>query len=108
MHAGALNRVAGIIEQRAEDGHAESAERDQAVFDFAAGEISSDEASDSDADSYGGLQVADVRFVHAQDVVAVNDDGELQERGEEPKIGVAPNGPTEDAIGQNRSHLNAE
>ena len=108
MRAGALNCVAGIIKQRAKDGHAERAERDQAVFDFAAGEIPGDEAAHSDADSDRGLEIADVRFVHAQDVVAVNDDGELQQSGEEPKVGVAPNGPTEDAVGENRSHLNAE
>src|SRR5271156_4712428 len=108
MRAGALDRVAGIIEQRAENGHAQSAERDQAIFDFAAGKISGDEAADSDADSDRGLEITNVRFVHAQDVVPVNDDGELQERGEEPEIRVAPNGPAENAIGQNRSHLNTE
>ena len=96
------------IEQRAEDRHAHRAQRNQAVFDFSAGKISCRDAAEADADPYGGLQVADVRVVNAQNVVAVDDDGELQQRGEEKEIGIAEDGPAEDAVGTNGFHLHAE
>ena len=96
------------IEERAEERHAYRAEWNQAVFDFSAGKIARREAAEADADPDGGLQVADVRVVNAQNVVAVDDDGELQQRGEKPEIGIAEDGPAEDAVGENRSHLYGE
>ncbi len=71
--------LAGAIEQRAENRHPDRAERNQSVFDFAAGKISGRDAADSDADSDRGLQIADVRFVNVQHVVAVDHDRELQQ-----------------------------
>ena len=60
------------IEERAEDGHADGAQWNQAVFDFSAGEIACGDAAKADADADGGLQIADVRIVDAQNVVAID------------------------------------
>ena len=80
----------------------------QTVFNFSTGKIACGEAAEADADPYGGLQVTDVRVVNAQNVVAVDDDGELQQRGEKPEIGVAEDGPAEDAVGANGFDLYGE
>src|SRR5271170_5465427 len=47
------------IEERAEERHADGAERNQSIFNFPAGKIASGETAEADADSQRGLQVAD-------------------------------------------------
>src|SRR6202041_1657647 len=96
------------IEQRAENRHSQRAERNQSVFNFAARKISRCDAADSNSDSHGRLQVANVRFVHAQYIVAVNDDGELQQRREKEKIRITHYSPSQCAIGENGFHLRAQ
>jgi hypothetical protein len=49
-----------------------------------------------------------VRVVNAQNVVAVDDDRELEQRGEKPEIGVAEDGPAEDAVGADGSQLRGQ
>src|SRR5271170_1673966 len=96
------------IEERTEERHADGAERNQSIFNFPAGKIASGETAEADADSHRGLQVADVRVVNVQHVVAIHDDRKLQQRREEPEITVAENGPAEDAVSANGSHLRGE
>ena len=75
-----------------------AANRNQAVFDFSARKIARGEAPHSDADSHGGLQITDFRFIHAQHVVPIHDNHELQERGQKPQVRIAHHGPTQNAI----------
>src|ERR1700677_1050085 len=96
------------VKQRAEDGHSQSADGDQSHFDFSAGEIACGHATESDADTHSGLQIASARVVNVQNVVAIHDDSELQQCRQKPKIGVAHHGPEEHAAGVNRFYLRVE
>src|SRR5271170_7604195 len=96
------------IEERAEERHADGSEWNQSIFNFPAGKIASGETAEADADSHRGLQVADVRVVNVQHVVAIHDDRELQQRGEKPEITVAEDGPAEDAVSANGFDLRGE
>ncbi len=79
----------------------ERADGNQAHFDFAAREIAGRQAAESYADADGGLEITGARVVNVQDIVAVHHDGELQQGGEKPQIGVADYGPEEHGVGVN-------
>src|ERR1700722_16233377 len=83
QHRGGLQRVTFAVEQATENRHANGAERDEADFNLSAEKIPGGYAAKSDADGERSLDVAGLRVVHLQNVVGVNDDHELDERGEE-------------------------
>ena len=62
----------------------------------------------ADADGHRRLQIADVPIVDPQNVVPVDDDRELQQRGQKPQIGVAHKGPGQHAVGANQANLLAK
>jgi hypothetical protein len=75
--------VTFAVEQAAENRHADGAERDEPDFDLSAGEVAGGDAAETDANGERGLDIAGLRVVHFQNVMGVNDDHELDERGEE-------------------------
>src|ERR1700757_4545472 len=101
MPRSGTKRMARVIEQRAENRHANRTNRNQSVLDLPARKIASRKTSHADSDSHGRLQQTDVRFIHVQHVVPINHDRELQQRRKKPQIRVAHHGPAENAIGSN-------
>jgi len=93
------------IQPYSEHGHPHRTERDQPIFNLAAGKIAGRNASQSDSDRDGGLQVAGLLIVDSQCVMAVDHDDGLQQRGEKKQVSVPKNGPTENAIGRDLPHL---
>ena len=67
--------------KKTKEGHADRAKRDESIFNFPARKIARGETPNSNPDPHGSLQVTDLRFVHAQHIVAVNDDHKLKQRG---------------------------
>src|SRR5258705_11174910 len=78
----APNAQAMLRYQETEDGHANGPHRNQLGFDFSTRKITRREAPNSYANAHGRLQIADLRFVHAQHVMPVNDDYKLEKRGQ--------------------------
>ena len=77
-------------QQRRANRQADRAKRNQAGLDFAGGKKAREQAARPDADGRSRLQVARLRGIaDAQHVLSVDDDDELDERGDEKKIGVA-------------------
>src|SRR5258706_16483854 len=66
------------------------------------------EAPNSYANAHGRLQIADLRFVHAQHVMPVNDDYKLEQRGQKPQVGVAHHRPSQYPIFGDNAKLSAE
>ncbi len=95
---------AGAVKQRAEDRHAQRAERNQPIFDFSAGEIPGGKAAESNANGDRGLQIADMRVVDMQHVVAVDRRSvNCRSAAKKTEIRVAEHRPAEHAIGANRA-----
>ena len=76
-------------EQGRNAGNADRAKRDEAVFDFIAGEISRGEAAYADAHRQRHQQQAGLRFLDLEHVGGVQDDVQEQQRGQKPEIGVS-------------------
>ncbi len=94
--------------QKSKDRHPHGAERNQAMIDFSARKITRRETPHANPDSHSGLQITDLRFVHVQRIMAIHDDHELQERRQKPQIGVAHDGPAQDAILRDDAKLPAK
>src|SRR5690348_9403796 len=94
----------GEREQR----HADGAQRDQSVFDLPGGKKSRRVAANADSDGKRRLQVSAVRFVDMQDFAAVEDDHELEQRAEEPEVGIAHDGEMQGAVRPDYLELSAE
>ena len=75
-----------------EDREAQCAERHEAVFDFAAGQISRRHAAQPDAERERDVEEADLGFVHPQHVRAVEEQIQQQQRPDEVEVGVAGGG----------------
>ena len=99
-------RQAGFSERRRANGQADCAERNEAGFNFPARKVARREAADADADGRGRLQIAGRHRVgNFQRVLRVDDDDELDERGDAEKIGVAHDGHPQLAVAPNHLHL---
>ena len=86
-------------EQRGEHGHAHGTQRDEAVFDFAAGKIPRGKAAQANANGRRGLEItALLRIGNVEHVLRVDDNEELKQRGEGEEVGVAKRGQPEHAI----------
>src|SRR5262245_26521975 len=64
--------------EAAEHGHADAAQRNQAIFDFSAGKVAGGEAAEANADGESGLQVAAVGFIEPKNFPSVENNDELQ------------------------------
>src|SRR5208337_141531 len=84
--------------QDSEQGHADGAERNQSVFDFAARKITRREAAEADADRDCSLQYPRARGGAVQHVLAIEDDIGRQQRAQKPEICVTENRQPENAI----------
>ena len=78
-------------ERDAGAGHADGAERDEAVLDLVAAEQAGDHAADADADGESGVEIAGLSLADVQNIGTVDDDGGEEQRAEEPEVGVAEN-----------------
>src|SRR5579864_1045344 len=94
--------------QKSKNSHSDPANWNEAVFDFSARKVTRGKAAYPDADSHRGLQITDLRFVHAQHVVSIHDDHELQQRGQKPQIGIAHHCPSQDTIPRDDAKLSAK
>src|SRR5216683_2365933 len=94
--------------QKSEHSHSDPAKRNKTIFDFSARKITRGEATAADADSYRSLQIAYLGFVHAQHVVSIHDDHELQQSGQKPQIRIAHHGPTKNTISRDDAKLSAK
>src|SRR3974377_366501 len=72
----------GSRQQESENRDARGAERNQAIFDFSAGEVTCRKAAKAEADRNRGLQKADFGRADVQDIAAVENDVELKKRAE--------------------------
>src|SRR5258705_11618185 len=89
----APNAQAMLRHQETEDGHANGPHRNQAGFDFSTRKINPRETPDSYPDAHRSLQIADLRFVHAQNVMPVNDKYKFEQLGKKPIVRVVPHRP---------------
>ena len=86
-------------EQRGQNGHAHGTERDEAGFDFAAGQISSRKTAQANANGCRGLEItALLRIGKIEHVLRVDDDEELNQRRQGEEVGVAHRGQPEHTI----------
>ena len=85
--------------------HAESAERHEAVFDFAAGKITRRHAAQADAERQGDAQLADADLVQVQDFRAIKKHIQLQQLAQEEEIRVAEKGEGERPVAANQPEL---
>ena len=79
-------------------GHADGAERDEAVLDLVAAEQAGDHAADADADGERGVEIAGFGLADVQNVGSVDDDGGEEQRAEKPEVGIAEHGEEERLI----------
>ena len=100
-------RAPRLREERPKHGHAQGAERDQAVFDFVAGKIARRKTARPNPERDRRHQVgSDLPFAQLQQVFAVGVDRVLlDERAEKKEIGVPKNRQREHPIPANRAHL---
>src|SRR4030095_10228460 len=94
--------------EASENGHADAAQRNQAIFDLSAGEVAGSETADADADSQRGLQIAAARLVETENFATIENNDELQQSSEKPKIGVTDDGEFQRAIGTYEAPLRSE
>ena len=78
-------------QRNAGPGHADGAERNEAVLDLVAADQAGNHAADADAHGQRGVQIAGLGLADVKNVRPVNDDGGKQQRAEKPEIGVAEN-----------------
>src|SRR5258707_15486308 len=106
--AHAPNAQAVLRHQETEDGHANGPHRNQPGFDFSTRKITRRETPDSYPYAHRSLQIADLRFVHAQTVMPVNDNYKLEQRGKKPQVRVAHHRPSQYPIFGDNAKLSAE
>src|SRR5262249_39160534 len=75
------------------------------VLDLAGGQKSRGQAAQADARGDRDLQDAVVGRADFQDVLAVQNDVELKNSAQEPKVGIPQHGEPQDAIGTNECGL---
>ena len=85
--------------------HAERAERDEAVFDFSAGQVARRDAAEADAEREGNTQLADADLVQVQDLRAIKKHIQLQQLAQEEEIRVAEKGEGEWPVTANQPEL---
>src|SRR5262249_8338830 len=80
-------------------------ERNQAVLDLAAGKFSRRIAAEPDSESDGRLHIAIAGIGDSQDVLAVEQGIEQQQRAEEIKVDVAPDRQFQNPVAPDGPHL---
>src|ERR1700679_3495354 len=105
MRSDGRQRMASLVEKRTKEGHTYGAERNQPVFDLAAGEISRAQAAHANSNRQSGLQVGRVRIVDTQNIVAIDHEHSLEKDGEEEEICVTQDGPSENTVRPNDFQL---
>mgnify|MGYP007056984869 CR=1 FL=1 len=87
-------------QQRTKEGHAQRPQRNQAVLDLVAGQVSRAEAAQPDPDRDGRHQVeGDLPGIEPEQVLPVDNDRILLDQGgQEEKVGVPGNGQPQDPV----------
>ena len=93
-------------QQRGHDRHAHRTERDEAVFNFAAGKMTRRVTAQADADGCRRLEIAGfLRVIYAQHVLGVDHDEQLNQRGDGEEVGVAERGQRKHPVLTDQLHL---
>ena len=93
-------------QQRRHERQSHRTERDEAVFNLAAREIARRKTAQADADGGRGLEITGFPGIgDSEDVFGVNDDEQLNQRGDGEKVSVAQRGEPEDAVLADPRHL---
>ena len=87
-----------LRERRRKNRQAERAERHEAVFDLAAGQITRRHAAEADAQRERDVEETDFGFVHVQHVRAVKKQVQQQQRAQKVEIRVADGGEKQRAV----------
>src|SRR5262250_2671038 len=91
-------------EAQPEKRQAYRAKRNQSVFNLSAGQKSCGQASHTDSDGYGRLQEATARRIEVQYILAIEQNVELQQRGDEKEVRVSGDGEPQHPVAANQLH----
>src|SRR5215469_17382689 len=92
-------------DNRGHDGHAQSPQRNESVFDLIAGEVAGDCTANADAQSCTSMENRILFRLQVEDISAVNQNSLQIQRTQEPEISVAKDSQKERTICANNPNL---